>query len=192
MANDKVLEKLFGAGWDCYEAGNRTKAFGIWKEAAELGYAKAQHFVATCYNSGLGTKKDKASAFEWYKKAAEQDYPQSVCYLADFYEYGIGGAEHDTDKAVRLWKKAAELGDKEAPFILGNLYYYGTHVEQDCNEAVRWYRMSAQRLYKNAIKRMKELGEWIFDINENDEWYGTSSFDHPIILLPQEDSTSDC
>ena len=169
MDEDKELEKLFDAGWNHYEAGEKSKAFGIWKEAAEQGYAKAQHYVATCYNSGLGTKKDKTLALEWYKKAAEQDYPQSVCYLADFYEYGIGGVERNTDQAVLLWKKAAELGDKEAPFILGNIYYDGIYVEQNRKEALRWYRMSAQRLNNNAIKRIKELGEWIFDINENDK-----------------------
>ena len=186
MTNNKDFKKQFDAGSDCYEAGNRVKAFGIWKELAEQGYAKAQHFVATCYNSGLGTKKDKTLALEWYKKAAEQEYPQSVCYLADFYEYGTGGVERDIDEAVRLWKKAAELGDKEAPFILGNLYYYGTYVDQDRKKAVYWYRMSAQRLFKNAIKRMRELGEWIYDVNENDEWFGESYVNHPIILLPQD------
>ena len=186
MASNKDFTVQFDAGWDCYKAGSRIKAFGIWKELAEQGYAKAQHFVATCYNSGLGTKKDKTLAVEWYKKAAEQEYPQSVCYLANFYEYGIGGVERDTDEAVRLWKKAAELGDKEAPFILGNLYYDGIYVEQNKKEAVLWYRMSAQRLNKNAIKRMQELGEWIFSDNENGEWFGISHCDHPIILLPED------
>lgn len=186
MERNRDLEVRFDAGWAYCEAGNKTKAFAIWKEVAELGFAKAQHFVATCYYSGLGTKKDKSLALEWYKKAAEQEYPQSVCYLAVFYEDGVGGVERDTAEAVRLWKKAAELGDKEAPFVLGNLYYYGVNVELDRKKAVRWYRMSAQRLYYNAIKRMKELGEWIFDVNENDDWYGTSNVDHPIILLPQD------
>jgi hypothetical protein len=33
---------------------------------------------------------------------------------------------------------------------------------------------------------MRELGEWIFSDNENDEWFGISYRDHPIILLPEE------
>ena len=106
--------------------------------------------------------------------------------MADFYEYGIGGVERDTDEAVRLWKKAAELGDKEAPYILGNMYYNGVYVEQDRKEAIRWYRMSAQRLNKNAIKRMKELGEWIFSDNENEKWFGKSRCGHPVVLLPED------
>lgn len=186
MDNKKDFEKLFDAGWDHYEAGEKSKAFALWKEAAEQGYTKAQHFVGFCCYWGIGTKKDKSFALEWYQKAAEKDYPQSICYLADYYEYGMAGIERNTDETVRLWKKAAKLGDKEAPFILGNLYYEGIYVEQDKKEAVLWYRMSAQRLNKKAIKRMQELGEWIFDINENDKWFGSSYLDHPIILLPEE------
>lgn len=44
--NDRTnLEKLFESGWNCYEAGDKAKALAIWKEAAELGYPKAQHFI---------------------------------------------------------------------------------------------------------------------------------------------------
>lgn len=186
MANNIDLEKLFEAGWNHYNGGNKTKAFEVWTEAAELGYAKAQHIVGFCCYGGFGTKIDKYAALRWYQKAAEQNYPKSICYLAFFYEYGTAGVRCDAEKAFRLWKKAAELGDKEAPFILGNNYYYGHMVEQNKEEAIRWYRMSAQRLNMDAIKRMKELGEWIFDAKENEKWYGTSYVDHPIILLPQD------
>lgn len=58
--NDRTnLEKLFESGCNYYEAGDKAKALNIWKEAAELGYPKAQHFVAVCYHSGIGTEKDK-------------------------------------------------------------------------------------------------------------------------------------
>lgn len=163
------VEKIFELATEYYDKGYRKRGVTLFKKAGELGYAKAQHLLAFCYNYGLGTKKDKTLALEWFKKAAEQEYPQSVCYLADFYENGIGGVERDTDEAVRLWKKAAELGDKEAPFILGNLYYEGFYVTQDKKEAIKWYRMAAQRLNQNAIKKMQEIGEWIFSDNENDE-----------------------
>lgn len=185
--NETNFEKLFESGWNCYEAGDKAKALAIWEEAAEHGYPKAQHFVAVCYHSGIGTEKDKAKALEWYQKAAAQNYPQSVCYLAHFYAESIAGVERDTDKAVRLWKKAAELGDKEAKFILGNIYYYGTYVEQNREEAIQWYRKSAQQLFFRAINRMRELGEWIFDANETDTWYGTTPYNHPVILLPESE-----
>ena len=131
MENNIDLAKLFDAGWNHYEDGEKSKAYALWKEAAEQRYTKAQHIVGFCCYWGIGTKKDKSLALGWYQKATEKDYPQSICYLAEFYEHGIAGIERNTDEAVRLWKKAANLGDKEAPFILGNLYYDGIYFEQN-------------------------------------------------------------
>lgn len=181
--NDKEVERVFDAGWDYFEKRDKAKAFVLWKEAAEQGYVKALHLVGFCYYWGIGTQKDKSLALEYYQEASKKDYSQSICYLADYYEHGIAGIECNTVEAVRLWKKAAKLGDKEAPFILGNLYYEGVYVEQNKKEAVLWYRMSAQRLNIKAIKRMREIGEWIFSDNENGEWFGMTSCNHPIILL---------
>ena len=114
MINPKEtnFEQLFESGWNCYEVGDNAKVLAMWKEAAELGYPKAQHYVAVCYKSEIGTKKDKTITLEWH-------------------------------------------------------------------------RMSAQQLFLRAINRMHELGEWIFDPNETDSWFGTTLLDYLVILLPQ-------
>lgn len=156
--NAMEAEKILELATDYYDKGFRKRGFALYKQAAELGYARAQHVVADCYQWGLGTKKDKSEAFRWYQKAAEQDYPQSVCYLASFYSFGEGGVDCNIDEAVRLWKKAAELGDKEAQFTLGNLYYDGEYVEQNREEAIKWYRKSASQLYQPAMEKLFALG----------------------------------
>ena len=157
--NGMEVEKILELATDYYDKGFRKRGFALYKQAAELGYAKAQHIVAFCYQWGLGTKKDKSEAFRWYQKAAEQDYPQSICYLASFfYSFGEGGVDCNIDEAVRLWKKAAELGDKEAQFTLGNLYYDGEYVEQNREEAIKWYRKSASQLYQPAMEKLFALG----------------------------------
>ena len=156
--NAMEAEKILELATDYYDKGFRKRGFALYKQAAELGYAKAQHIVAFCYQWGLGTKKDKSEAFRWYQKAAEQDYPQSICYLASFYSFGEGGVDCNIDEAVRLWKKAAELGDKEAQFTLGNLYYDGEYVEQNREEAIKWYRKSASQLYQPAMEKLFALG----------------------------------
>ena len=183
MDKEQEYKKTFEIGNDYFESGDKAKAFAVWKELATLGYAKAQLFVAVCYQRGFGTEKDLYTALEWYQKAAAQDYPQAITYLAHFYYDGI--IERRTDEAVSLWKKAAEMGEKEAQFVLGNLYYYGDYFEQNREEAIRWYRRSAQQLFHDAVKRMKELGEWIFDQNENEKWYDSTLLDHPVIVLPE-------
>ena len=153
MDNEMKVEKIFELAGNFYDKGYRKRGFALFKKAADLGYAKAQHVVAFCYQYGLGTEKDEYAALEWYQKAAEQNHPQSISYMAGFYEHGLAGLEKNTDEAVRLWRKAAELGDKEAQFTLGNLYDFGMYVEHNREEAIRWWRWSAQQLFPPAIKK---------------------------------------
>lgn len=148
MDDEMKAEEILKLAGDYYDSGYRKRGFALYKKAADLGYAKAQHIVAICYQYGLGTEKDKCAALEWYQKAAE-------------------------------------LGDKEAQYALGCFYYEGTYVEQNHEEAIRLYRRSAQQLYPRAIKRMLELGEWVFDEKENKDWYKPSNLDHPVIALPE-------
>lgn len=156
--NGMEVEKIVELAAEYYDKGYRKRGVALYKKAANLGYAKAQHILAFCYQWGLGTEKDKFEAFRWYQKAAEQDYPQSVCYLADFYILGEGGVDRNIDEAVRLWKKAAEMGDKVAQFVLGNVYLAGEYVEQNREEAIKWYRKSAQQGHKPAKKELLALG----------------------------------
>ena len=170
MEKEKI-EELVQLGFEFYDGSNGReknayKAFGLWLQAANLGYAKAQTLVAFCYEWGLGTRKDSYQAVEWYQKAAAQDDPKALLYLGTFYEYNGYGLEKNTQETIRLWRKAAELGLKEAQFTLGNCYWYGTYLEADKSEAIKWYRKSAQQLYSLAIERMNELNEWGFSEDE--------------------------
>ena len=192
MDNGMKVEKIFELAGDFYDKGYRKRGFALFKKAADLGYAKAQHIVAFCYQHGLGIEKDEYAALEWYQKAAAQNHPQSISYMAFFYEHSLAGLEKNTDEAVRLWKKAAELGDKEAQFTLGNLYDMGMYVEQNHEEAIQWWRRSAQQLFPRAMKRMRELGEWIFNEKENEKWYDSTLLDHPVIALPESWFSDNC
>ncbi len=159
MTDDKMeVEEIFELASNYYDKGYRKRGFALYKKAADLGYAKAQDIVGFCYQYGLGTGKDKCAALEWYQKAAEQHFPHAICNLANCYEYGSCGLKRNPDKALLLWNEAAELGDKEAQFILGNLYLYGIYVEQNREEAIKWYHKAAQQNYFDAIKKLLDLG----------------------------------
>ena len=58
-------------------------------------------------------QKDFKKAVYWFTKAAEQDNVNSVFSLAGLYETGTG-VPQDKMKALQLYSKAAEMGDKEA------------------------------------------------------------------------------
>lgn len=55
--------------------------------------------------------------------------------------------------------KSAEQGNYDAFFNLGECYENGEGVQQNHQEAVKWYRKAAELGDKEAIKALKRLGE---------------------------------
>jgi hypothetical protein len=51
--------------------------------------------------------------------------------------------ECDYGKAFEYWTKAAELGDANGHYLVGNLYYYGEGVEEDMEKAVYHWEQAA-------------------------------------------------
>ncbi len=79
--------------------------FKCYFEAAERGFVPAFVKLGTCYQTGLGTKKDPEKAFKLFKKAANANnvegiFKQACCYL-------LGqGVEKNIKQAVKLFKSA--------------------------------------------------------------------------------------
>ena len=61
------------------------------------------------------------------------------------YEFGMHGKTQDYTKAVKWYRKAAELGDDWAQWKMGECYKDGRGVAKDYYEAVKWYRKSAEQ-----------------------------------------------
>ncbi len=83
------------------------------------------------------------------------------------------------EKGMEELKLAAEQGDAEAQFRLGQMYYEGEGVPQDNAEAFKWYRMVAEQGDASAQYR---LG-WMYhsgkgvpqDYAEAVRWYRTAA-----------------
>ena len=87
---------------------------------------------------------------------------------------GTLSATQSNDEIIQL-RNAAELGDVNAMFKLGNVYSYGDGVAEDVNVAVEWYRKAAEAGNSDA---MYELGDKYYrgegvteDANAALEWY---------------------
>src|ERR1700722_4117565 len=71
-------------------------------------------------------------------------------FLADVKGYNCAwaafmkGFSHSGDyaEAVKWYRKAADLGDDQAPIFLGDMYVSGKGVKQDWAEAYFWHRVS--------------------------------------------------
>ena len=146
---------------------NNDEAFEQCKKAAEQGDASAQNALGDIFRYGSDViQKDAAEAIKWYKKAAEQLYDYALNNLGDCYYYGEG-VEQDYVQAAKWYKQAAERGNEYAPdnlelliqkldnaaaqgdaaaqCNLAKCYDGGWGVEQDDEEAEKWFYIAAKQ-----------------------------------------------
>jgi len=62
-------------------------------------------YLATCYDTGYGTRKNIPSAFEWYLKAAKLGHRDSQYNIG--YFYGNGEIVKKSHKKKIYWYKLA-------------------------------------------------------------------------------------
>ena len=62
-------------------------------------------------------------------------------------------AQSDVE-AVRWYKEAADQGDADAQFNLGNMFDIGRGVAQSNMEAVRWWKKAADQGHADAQSKL--------------------------------------
>ena len=77
------------------------------------------------------------------QKRVDAGDPVAIYFLGIQYDYGRYGLEKDGARAVELYERAAELGEKDAHFSLGCTYDEGTDVVKDTAKAHRHFEMAA-------------------------------------------------
>ena len=87
-----------------------------WLErAAEGGYGEAQHHLAWYFETGqYDYPVDLATAQKWYQRAFEQEHPETL-YL---YAVRLFRDGQPTEEAIRLLRRAADKGFKQAEHVL--------------------------------------------------------------------------
>lgn len=102
----------------CYKEGRGVErdlkqSMKLYEKAASGGYVNAQYELAVMFEK----KRDFRKAAKWYEKAANAAHGESMYRLAVFYDDGKG-VKKDVKKAMELYKKAADLKNSAAQFML--------------------------------------------------------------------------
>lgn len=119
LAEDGSVEAQWELGQH-YRFGNvlaqSTERANSWLErAAEGGYGEAQHHLAWYFETGqYGYPIDANAAEAWYRRAFEQEHPETL------YRFALKQFQHGrpSDEAIRLLKKAADKGLRQAKDVL--------------------------------------------------------------------------
>lgn len=111
----------------CYNQGamNTKKdslvAAAFFKQAAELGDARAALHLGRLFSQGDGVKHDEKKAVAYYRMAADWGFADAQCSLGDCFHKGEGVAKDDAE-ALRLFKLAADRGHTTSESNLGIMY----------------------------------------------------------------------
>ena len=62
---------------------DNKKAFKFFHKAARQGSVEAKYFMGTCFDQGIGVKKQQELARYWYRQAAKGGYSKAVYKLAE-------------------------------------------------------------------------------------------------------------
>ena len=80
------------------------------------------------------------------RRHVENDVPEAISYLGTAYRDGAYGLAKSMKKAVKIWKRAMELGDVNALVHLGVAYNNGDGgIKMDKKRAQQFYRVAADR-----------------------------------------------
>jgi TPR repeat protein len=124
--NDETIDRLFNAGDEAWEDGDEVKAYGFFKQAADLGDIAAMLNVGYFLDEGLGVKADKAAAMDWYRKAYDLGDASAANNIAILHR-----EKNDLVGAADWFAKAAELGDGDALVELAKINIEGLGVPAD-------------------------------------------------------------
>ena len=115
-------------------------------------------YLGHAYMSGLGVPRPMPQlAFECYQMGEKVKDHRAINNLAAMYERGIV-ASRDLSTALHLYKKAADLGNKEASANMQRLAYIKAEIETGTPQALRVNHATMQVIERLPIsKRIKEL-----------------------------------
>ncbi len=130
---------------------------GFWfRESADAGVARAQFNLGALYQQGLGKKRDLKRALYWYREAAKLGNSAAQYNLGIAYIEAIG-TNYDPHLAAAFFERAANNGDIEAGYHLGTIYEGGLLGEVKLDEALLWYKISADQGVIHAQTAIEKL-----------------------------------
>jgi TPR repeat protein len=122
-------------------------ALDNFKRSADFGYDPSCFKLGQIYEGGLlGVQVNPQKSIYYYSKAAEKGNPEACLALSGWYLTGSEGVLKQSDTEAYLWaRKAADMGFAKAEYAIGYYAENGIGVEQDLEEARRWYLRAASK-----------------------------------------------
>lgn len=103
-----------------------------------------------------GAPKDPKKGVSLIKEAADKGHPKALNYYGYMKNQGKY-VPYDRSEAIKYWQMAAEKGNENAMFHLGNYYEETLQI----NKAIECYKMAADKGHVQARNRLNKINEVI-------------------------------
>jgi TPR repeat protein len=131
--------------------GHSRQAARLLTVLARKGDPKAQYWLGSLDESGIGTKPDVAKAITLYKQAADHDLGAAELRLGEIYLHG-NLTLPDSSLARAYLKRAAYQGEPGAAMLIGQMYGTGAGTASDPVKAYAWSEVATVEGDKPARK----------------------------------------
>jgi len=103
--------------------------------------------IKKCPFCRIPVPKSYGEMIERYERRIQADDVIAIYGMGCYYRDGVCNGKYefpqDMNKALKLWHRAAELGNADAYCNIGSTYYRGTGVEVDLKKAYHYYELGA-------------------------------------------------
>jgi clan AA aspartic protease (TIGR02281 family) len=157
-----------------------------YRRAADQGESVSQSLLGDMYRKGEGVPRNYVLGYMWLSLSAVR-FPDNAEKIRDIAAAMTPAQIAEAQKLAREWKQAtqddpgaalrlAEGGDAQAQIRMGIMYSQGTGVTQDLKEAVKWFRLAADKGNAEALSFLGAIfhdgGQGIAqDYREAAKWY---------------------
>ncbi len=161
---------------ESYYSGNFARSFRLTEAMAYEGDVKAEYSLGYMYYYGIGAPENKPLGMAWIREAALKGYPPAVFAIRKIEMDPLNFSEQESKvKTAQMAEpenspddlnKLALIGDKDAQYTLGYMYYYGKGIAQNKELGMSLIKLSAENGNSKAIVAKNKLDEFMQALSE--------------------------
>ncbi|MCW8833696.1 MAG: sel1 repeat family protein [Colwellia sp.] len=133
---------------------NPEKAVRNLKKAKRSGSARAAWTLSYLYTKGIGVSKDTEQANELLQYALDKNFGPALFQKASEI---LDLSKKENEEAIFLLKKSISTSNKNATYLLAQMYEFGEGVEQNIEQALKLYSQLKFSNYKDSQQRYEKL-----------------------------------
>ena len=136
---------------------SHTLGMHYYLKAMNMGCKESYSYIAQEYLYGTEKiQKNEDKAFTFLQQGINAGDMRSFSKMAHYYLH----TKHEKEKAIEVAKMAIEQGHNEGYCLMGDIYCGdGQDIEQDLEEATKWYKEALKHDEKSAYGMLAAINE---------------------------------